>query len=190
MEPNSVPSSRKSWLIFVVVVLVFENMFLTFIHFKSKICSIKSSSRGAWVAQLVKCPTLDLSSGLDLRVMSSSPVLGSALGMEPTQKSGGGSWSAHLPFFLPFVSSLRFFPPAFCLLFHLSILPSNIHWAHTLTRPEAAPRNKKMSKTLSLFLTDFIFRGRETYINSSLEHSFLSVPWPAMQVLNKYQLIY
>ena len=40
----------------------------------------------AWVAQLVKHPTLDFTSGLDLRVMGSSPVLGSTLGMEPTFK--------------------------------------------------------------------------------------------------------
>ena len=39
---------------------------------------------GAWVAQLVKSPILDLSSGLDLRVGSSSPVLVYALGMKPT----------------------------------------------------------------------------------------------------------
>ena len=39
---------------------------------------------GAWVAQSVKCRTLDLSSDLDLRVVSSSPRLGSTLGMEPT----------------------------------------------------------------------------------------------------------
>ena len=30
--------------------------------------------RGTWVAQSVKCLTLDLSSSLDLRVMSSSPI--------------------------------------------------------------------------------------------------------------------
>ena len=41
-------------------------------------------TRGAWVAQLVKHLTLDLSSGLDLRVVSSSPVLGYALSMKPT----------------------------------------------------------------------------------------------------------
>jgi len=41
---------------------------------------------GTWVAQSVKHPTLDLSSGLDLRVMSSSPTLGSMLGVEPTLK--------------------------------------------------------------------------------------------------------
>ena len=35
------------------------------------------------MAQLVEHPTLDLSSGLDLRVVSSSPVLGSTLGMKP-----------------------------------------------------------------------------------------------------------
>ena len=38
----------------------------------------------AWVAQLVKHMTLDLSSGLDLKVLSSNPALGSTLGMEPT----------------------------------------------------------------------------------------------------------
>ena len=39
---------------------------------------------GAWVAQSVKCLTLDLSSGLDLMVVSWSPALSSMLGMEPT----------------------------------------------------------------------------------------------------------
>ena len=42
--------------------------------------------RGVWVAQLVKHLTLDLSSGLDLRVMSLSPVLDSTLEVEPTFK--------------------------------------------------------------------------------------------------------
>ena len=41
---------------------------------------------GAWAAQLVKCFTLHLSSGLGLRVMSSTPTLGSALGMGPILK--------------------------------------------------------------------------------------------------------
>jgi len=45
-----------------------------------------SDSWGAWVAQLVKHLTFDLSSGFDLRVMSSSPMLGSVLGVEPTKK--------------------------------------------------------------------------------------------------------
>ena len=36
------------------------------------------------MAQLVECLSLDLSSGLDLRVLGLSPVLGSMLGMEPT----------------------------------------------------------------------------------------------------------
>ena len=40
--------------------------------------------RGAWLAQSVKCLTLDLSSGLDLRVVSWGSALGSALGGEPT----------------------------------------------------------------------------------------------------------
>ena len=39
---------------------------------------------GAWVAQLVKCLTPDLTSGPDLRVVSLSPALGSILGMEST----------------------------------------------------------------------------------------------------------
>lgn len=38
----------------------------------------------AWVPQLVKCLNLDLSSGLELGVVSSSPVLGSTLGVDPT----------------------------------------------------------------------------------------------------------
>jgi len=38
------------------------------------------------MAQLVKPPTLDLSSGLDLRVVTSSPTMGSTLGVVPTQK--------------------------------------------------------------------------------------------------------
>lgn len=36
---------------------------------------------GAWMAESVKCPTLDFSSGLHLRVMSVSPLLGSILGV-------------------------------------------------------------------------------------------------------------
>jgi len=40
--------------------------------------------RGAWMAQSVKRLTLDLNSGLDVRVVSSSLVLGSTLDMEPT----------------------------------------------------------------------------------------------------------
>ena len=45
-----------------------------------------SNNWGTWVAQPVKDRLLDLSSGLDLRVVSSSPALGSTLGAEPTQK--------------------------------------------------------------------------------------------------------
>ena len=37
---------------------------------------------GTWVAQAVKRPTLHLSSGLDLRAVSSSPMLDSMLGMK------------------------------------------------------------------------------------------------------------
>jgi len=42
----------------------------------------RAEPRGAWVAQLVKCPTLDFSSGHDLRVVGSSPTSDSALGVE------------------------------------------------------------------------------------------------------------
>ena len=38
------------------------------------------------MAQLVEHPTFDLSSSLDLRHMSSSPALGSKLGVESTLK--------------------------------------------------------------------------------------------------------
>jgi len=41
------------------------------------------------VAQLVKRLTLELSLGLDLRVVGLSPVLGSTMGMEPTLKKKG-----------------------------------------------------------------------------------------------------
>jgi len=37
-----------------------------------------------WLSQLSVHPTLDPGSGLDLRVVSPSPVLGSMLGVEPT----------------------------------------------------------------------------------------------------------
>ena len=46
-------------------------------HFKNN-----KAGGGSWGAQSVKC--LILSSGLDLRVMSSTPVLGSTLGVKPT----------------------------------------------------------------------------------------------------------
>ena len=43
---------------------------------------------------VVKHLTLDLSSGLDLRVVSSSPALGYMLGMEPNlKKKKKASWS-------------------------------------------------------------------------------------------------
>ena len=37
-----------------------------------------------WVAQSVKCLTLDFDSGLDLKVLRLSPTLGSAPSVEPT----------------------------------------------------------------------------------------------------------
>ena len=42
----------------------------------------KKTLQGIWVNQSVKCPTLDFSSGCDLRVVGWSPVLGSVLGVE------------------------------------------------------------------------------------------------------------
>ena len=45
---------------------------------------IKLEVRGAWMAQSVEHQTLDFGLGLDPRVMSSSPMLSSMLGMEPT----------------------------------------------------------------------------------------------------------
>ena len=41
---------------------------------------------GAWVAPSVKHLTLDVSSGLDLRVVSLNPTLGSMFSMEPALK--------------------------------------------------------------------------------------------------------
>ena len=38
---------------------------------------------GAWVAQLVKRPTLDFRSGCDLRIVRWTPMSGSALRREP-----------------------------------------------------------------------------------------------------------
>ena len=43
----------------------------------------KKDSWGAWVAQSVKCPTLDFGSGHYLRILRSSPTLDSVLGVEP-----------------------------------------------------------------------------------------------------------
>ena len=51
---------------------------------------------GAWVAQLVKCPTLDFSSGHDLTVVRSSPTLGSMLSMGPAWDPLSPSRSAPL----------------------------------------------------------------------------------------------
>ena len=42
---------------------------------------------GAWVALLVKHPTLDCASGHNLTVVGSSPVSGSTFGMEATWDS-------------------------------------------------------------------------------------------------------
>lgn len=46
----------------------------------------KSNSWDSWVALSIDCPSVHLSSGLNFWVLSSSPVLGSALGVELTLK--------------------------------------------------------------------------------------------------------
>ena len=45
------------------------------------------------MAKSLECPTLDFNSGLDLRVMSLGPMLGSILGVESTLKKNlGDPW--------------------------------------------------------------------------------------------------
>ena len=59
-----------------------------YMHVRSKTMQIRNKTtkeQGAWVAQPVRYLTFDLSSGHDLRVVSSSPALGCALGVEPTK---------------------------------------------------------------------------------------------------------
>lgn len=45
---------------------------------------LKKQIWGAWVTHSVKHSTLDFTSGCDVRVTSSSPMLGHLLGMEAT----------------------------------------------------------------------------------------------------------
>ena len=52
--------------------------------FKSLLDIRKNSTRGAWIAQMVKCLILDFGSGHDLRVVRSSPMLCSMLSAEST----------------------------------------------------------------------------------------------------------
>lgn len=55
--------------------LIIYNLILCVFLFKDTLLKIfLRHVRGTWVAQSVKCPTLDLSSGLDLRVVGSSPL--------------------------------------------------------------------------------------------------------------------
>ena len=56
--------------------------------------NIKTGKQDGWVAQWVKCPILDFCSGHDLRVVRSSPALGSAPGMESDWDSLSSSPSA------------------------------------------------------------------------------------------------
>lgn len=61
---------------------------------------LKWKLRSAWVAQLVKHPTLDFGSGHDLRVLRLSPVSGSALNGEP-------GWDSLSPYAPPCFLSLK-----------------------------------------------------------------------------------
>ena len=56
------------------------------LYFMRTLLIFKMLVRGAWLAQLAKLPTLDLSSGLDLTSVSSGPTLGSMLGVESALK--------------------------------------------------------------------------------------------------------
>ena len=47
---------------------------------------LRNLKRGTWVAQSVGRPTLDVSSGLDFKVVSLSHALGSTLSVEPALK--------------------------------------------------------------------------------------------------------
>lgn len=53
---------------------------------ESVCCYSKNYIRGPWVAQLVEHPTLHLSSGIDLRIVSSGPTLDSTRDMWPNKK--------------------------------------------------------------------------------------------------------
>ena len=55
---------------------------------------------GAWAALSVKHPTLELGSGHDLRVLGSSPTLGSTFSMEP-------AWDSPHPLPLPTTCALK-----------------------------------------------------------------------------------
>ena len=55
--------------------------------------------RGAWMAQSVKCPTLDFGSGCDV-VVGSSPALGSVLSVESLSDYLSLSFSLNLSLFL------------------------------------------------------------------------------------------
>ena len=63
-----------------------NNCKAVFLIFSNKNDKFKKVIRGAWMTQSVKSLNLDLSSGHDLRVLNSNPVLGSMLGMKPTKK--------------------------------------------------------------------------------------------------------
>lgn len=57
---------------------------VTFQSIAFTLCKHNARGWGACVSQSVKHLTLDLGTGLDLRVMSSSPMMGSMLGVQPT----------------------------------------------------------------------------------------------------------
>ena len=60
----------------------FQTLFLDAFVFLLKVEIV-----GSWAAQSVKRPTFDLGSGLDFRVVSSSAMMGSPLGVKPTFKT-------------------------------------------------------------------------------------------------------
>lgn len=53
---------------------------------------LRNLKRGTWVAQSVGRPTLDVSSGLDFKVVSLSHALGSTLSVEPALKKKKKIW--------------------------------------------------------------------------------------------------
>ena len=77
---------------------------LTLYHYKDNYYLKMATSKGAWVAQSVKCPTLDFGSGHNLMVHEIQPCVSSAL----------IAWSLlgilSLPFYLPFPLSRSLSP--------------------------------------------------------------------------------
>ena len=62
--------------------------------------NLEMGKGSTWVAQLVKRPTLDLSSGLNHSIMNSSPMLGSNAGCGAFLKGGRGGKEGELGWFI------------------------------------------------------------------------------------------